>query len=181
MRYFEKTIEIPEGCKVSIENKILSVTGPKGTVERFIQSKLLKYEIKDNEIIFYADLNKLNCKKIVLTFAAHLNNMFKGVQDGHVYKLKVCSGHFPMSVAVKGNKFEVKNFIGESKPRTLNILPDVDVKVKDSEIIVESIIKEKAGQMAASIEQLTRRPAFDKRIFQDGIYIIEKDGKKIEE
>jgi len=46
-------------------------------------------------------------------------------------------------------------------------------------IIVESVNKENAGQTAASIEKLTRRAAFDKRVFQDGIFIIEKDGKPV--
>ena len=180
MRYFEKNIEIPEGCKVSVENRVLSITGPKGTVERALKSKLLSYELTDKAVIFFGEKNKLNYKKIVLTFVAHINNMFRGVQTPHVYKLKVCSGHFPMTVAVKGTVLEVKNFIGESKPRILNLIPNVDVKVNGTDIVVEAIDKENAGQVAASIEQLTRRPGFDKRIFQDGIYITEKDGKKIE-
>ena len=36
-----------------------------------------------------------------------------------------------------------------------------------------------AGQTAADIEQMTRRPSFYTRIFQDGIYITIKDGKEI--
>ena len=54
------------------------------------------------------------------------------------------------------------------------------VKVEGSEIIIESTNKELAGQAAADIEQLTRITNKDRRIFQDGIYITEKDGKKIE-
>ena len=45
-------------------------------------------------------------------------------------------------------------------------------------IYVESCDKELAGQVAADIEQTTRRPGFDRRIFQDGIYIIEKAVQK---
>ena len=53
------------------------------------------------------------------------------------------------------------------------------MKINAPEIVVEGINKELTSQTAASIEQMTRRPGFDKRIFQDGIYITEKDGKKI--
>jgi large subunit ribosomal protein L6 len=44
---------------------------------------------------------------------------------------------------------------------------------------VEGIDKELTSQTAALIEKLTRRPGFDKRIFQDGIFMIEKDGKPL--
>ena len=84
-----------------------------------------------------------------------------------------------MTVSVKGSIFEIKNFIGEKVPRTTVIKEGSTVKIDGHDIIVESINKEQAGQMAASIEQLTRRPGFDTRIFQDGIYITEKDGKII--
>jgi large subunit ribosomal protein L6 len=118
-------------------------------------------------------------KKTANSFKAHIKNMVKGANEGHIYKLKICSGHFPMTVSLKGETLEIKNFIGEKVPRTLKVLEGTTVKVDGTEIIVESINKEKAGHMAASIEQLTRRPGFDRRIFQDGIYIVEKDGKII--
>ncbi len=178
-RYFETKIELPESCQIEIVGRIIKVTGLKGTVEKDVKNKLLKNEIKDKEVIFYAEKSTKNHKKIILTFVAHLKNMIKGATEGHVYKLKVCSGHFPMTAAVKGDIFELKNFIGEAKPRKLKIKPDVTVKVNGAEIVVEGIDKEKTGQMAASIENLTKRPGFDKRIFQDGIYITNKDGKDL--
>ncbi len=55
----------------------------------------------------------------------------------------------------------------------------VSIKVEGDMINVESIDKGLAGQTAADIEQLTRRTNYDTRIFQDGIYIINKDGKEI--
>jgi len=55
----------------------------------------------------------------------------------------------------------------------------VKVSVDGHFVIVEGVNKEKTGQTAALIEKLTRRAAFDKRVFQDGIYIIEKDGKPV--
>jgi len=178
-RYFETKIEIPESCQIEIVGRIIKITGPKGTVEKDVKNKLLKNEIKDNEIIFYAEKATKNHKKIILTFVAHLKNMIKGATEGHVYKLKICSGHFPMSAAVKGDFFELKNFIGESKPRKLKINPEVTIKLNAMDITVEGIDKEKTGQMAASIEAMTKRSGFDKRRFQDGIYIINKDGKEL--
>jgi len=178
-KYFERKIEFPEGCNVTIENLLIKVTGPKGSVEKNLKNKLVKYDITSDSITLYSNVNSKTFKKLVFTFSSHIKNMLKGVVEAHIYKLKICSGHFPMSVVIKGHNFEVKNFIGENKPRILKLHEGVSVKVDGQEIIVESINKELAGQTAASIEQLTRRPGFDRRIFQDGIYITEKDGTKI--
>ena len=179
IRYFERKIEIPEGCSVVIDNALIKITSPKGNVQKDMKNKLVKSEVTKDSVLLYAEKNTKTFKKLVFTFSSHLKNMLTGLVEGHKYVLKICSGHFPMSVAVKGNKFEVKNFIGENKPRILKLHEGVSVKMNGTEIVVESIDKELAGQTAASIEQLTRRPGFDRRIFQDGIYITEKDGKKI--
>ena len=105
--------------------------------------------------------------------------ILKGVVEGHVYQLKICSSHFPMSAAVNNGEFSVKNFLGEKVPRTIKIKENVDVKVEGDIITVESPDKELAGQTAASIEQLCKITNRDRRIFQDGIYIISKAGKEI--
>jgi len=178
-RYHENEIEVPEGCTVSIEDRVIIVKGPKGEVKRNVKNKLLKNEIKDNKVLFYAEKASKNYKKIIATFTAHLKNLIKGVTQGHIYKLKICAGHFPMTVSVKGDIFEIKNFIGEAKPRKLKIKQGAAVKVDNKDITVEGINKEIVSQVAADIEKLTKRSNFDRRIFQDGIYITEKDGKKI--
>jgi large subunit ribosomal protein L6 len=84
-----------------------------------------------------------------------------------------------MSVAVKDNEFIVKNFFGEKIPRIIKIKEGADVKVEGDIINVESPNKEIAGQVAADIEHLTKRANYDSRVFQDGIWITEKAGKKI--
>mgnify|MGYP001570040019 FL=1 len=84
-----------------------------------------------------------------------------------------------MNVSTDGNKLSVKNFLGEKVPRVLELKEGATVKVESPLIYVISSNKEIAGQVSADIEQLTRRPGFDTRIFQDGIYIINKDGKEL--
>lgn len=176
---FKVTVNTPEGCQVSMDANDLVIKGDKGELRREFSNPLVKLELEDNNVVLIAESSNKRTKKLRNTFKAHISNMFKGVKEGHIYKLKICSGHFPMTVSIKNNVLEIKNFIGEKVPRVLKIVDETSVKIDGSEIVVEGIGKEKVGQMAASIEQLTKRPGFDKRIFQDGIYIIEKDGKII--
>ena len=84
-----------------------------------------------------------------------------------------------MNVRITVNKLVIKNFLGEKVPRTLEFKNGVQVKVDGDLIHVVSNSKELAGQVSADIEQLTRRPGYDTRVFQDGCYIISKDGKEL--
>jgi large subunit ribosomal protein L6 len=172
----EYKIEVPEKVSVDIQTGVFTVKGPKGEVKRAFIFPKIKIIKEGNSIVFTALKPTKREKAAIYSTEAHLKNMFKGVLESAVYKLKICSGHFPMKVSLKGNVLEVKNFMGETVPRTLKIKPGVDVKVAEPEITVTSPDKELAGQTAAAIEQVTRRTNFDRRIFQDGIYITIKDG-----
>lgn len=170
------SMKVPEKVSVAIDGDIFTVKGPKGEVKRSFRFPKVKIVAEGNNIVFSAQKPTKREKATVFSTEAHLKNMFKGVLNSCIYKLKVCSGHFPMKLAYKNNVLEVKNYMGETVPRTLKIKPGVDVVVKEPDITVTSVDKELAAQTAAAIEQMTRRPNFDRRIFQDGIYIIHKDG-----
>ena len=62
----------------------------------------------------------------------------------------------------------------EKTPRKAKILGDTKVEVKGQEVIVSGSNKEDTGQTAANIETACRLNKYDRRIFQDGIYIQEK-------
>ena len=84
-----------------------------------------------------------------------------------------------MNVALDKNEIIVKNFLGEKIPRRALVLPNVKVKVEKDIITVESHDKEKAGQTASNIESSTRITDKDRRVFMDGIWMIEKAGKEL--
>ena len=180
----KEQVIMPEGVTPSLERGLLSLKGSQGSVSReFIYPKIDvaidKTEDGLTAVFISSPLYTLREKKIIRTFRAHIRNMVKGVTEGHEYKLKICSGHFPMNVTVKGQTIEVKNFFGESVPRTYSFSDDVKVAVNGESVVVTGIEKELVAQTAASIEKLTRRVGFDRKVFQDGIYIVEKDGKAI--
>jgi large subunit ribosomal protein L6 len=179
LEQIRETVEIPQGANVSVKGSSVHAKGPKGEIERVLGNSRVVVSVESGNVVFTSNNATRREKRVLRTGKAHLKNMLRGVTEGHTYRLKICSGHFPMSVALKGDTLEVKNFIGEKVPRTLKIKQGCKVALSGQEITVEASSKELAGNQAASIELLTRRPGFDTRIFQDGIYIVEKDGKKV--
>ena len=174
-----ESVEIPEKTEVRVEGSAVIVKGQKGELTRNFRNPQVKIYVEGNRVIFESRKATKREKTIIGSCIAHLKNMLRGANEKHVYKLKICSGHFPMNVSMAGDVFTIKNFIGEKVPRTLNLKKGADVKIQGNEVIVESSDKEIASQTAADIEQLTRRTGYDRRIFQDGIYIFIKDGKEI--
>jgi len=172
-------IEIPEGVKVSLDGTIVLVSGKNGEVKRELFDPNLEIRTEESKIIISANKRTKREKRKIGTFKAHIKNMIAGATKDHLYKLKICSAHFPMTVTADKGQFSIKNFLGEKVPRTIKLRQGVDVKIDGDVIEVSSSDKELASQTAANIEQLTRVTNFDLRIFQDGCYIIEKDGKVI--
>lgn len=176
---FIQTIEIPEGVEANLDGTKLTVKGPEGENSREFKVGKIKFEIKDGKIILSDKEATKNQKKIINTFASHIRNMIKGVQEKFVYELKIASSHFPMTVKVEGNKATIKNFLGEKIERKCKIPEGAEVDVKKDSITVKSVSKEIAGQAAANFEKATRISNRDRRVFQDGIYMINKAGKEI--
>lgn len=175
--HLREKVELSEGITVIHKNNLLVVQGPNGSIERNAILPGITIKQEGDSVVIEAVNGTKREKTLINTYKAHLKNLMRGLTEGHVYKLKICSSHFPMNVSVKGQDFEVKNFIGEKVPRKITFPKSVSVKVEGDNITVEGINKEKVGGVAGKIELLCRRSCFDKRIFQDGIYIIEKDGK----
>jgi len=175
----QEEVEAPSGVTVELSDSMMTVKGPKGEVNRAFKAPGIKISVKDNKITLTAKKATKREKKMLYTFRAHLNNMINGVQAPWLYKLKVCSGHFPIIAEVKNNVLFVKNFLGEKIPRESMIPQNVDVKISGADITIESPDRELAGMTASNFEQLTRVTDKDLRRFQDGIYITLKAGKEI--
>lgn len=172
-------IEIPEGINAELNGKTLKVIGIEGENQRKLSSKGIKLEKKGSKIIVGSKTATKNEKRMINTIAAHIKNMINGVQKKFEYKLKIAYSHFPMTVEVKENEAVIKNFLGEKVPRKLRIMKGSDVKIDGNIITVTSASKETAGQTSANFERATRIRLRDRRVFQDGIFMINKAGKEI--
>ena len=172
----EHVVEIPEGVTATLaDNGDVSIGGPNGSLSRNFSSSRLSIHQEGGALLVRVELPRRKEKALAGTWNAHLNNMVKGVTDGFTYSLKAFYSHFPMTLAVQGNELVVNNYFGERVPRRAQILAGVEVKVSNKvEITVTGYDKEAVGQTAANIERCATVKNRDRRIFQDGIYLLEK-------
>lgn len=171
-------IEIPENVEVNIDGSEIIIKGPEGENKKTFNISNLIFEKKDNQVIIGHKQATKREKKKINTITAHIKNMIKGVQEKFEYKLKICFSHFPISIEIKNNEAIIKNFLGEKIARKVKIPKGVDVKVEKDIITVSSQNKELAGQTAANFEVVTKIKNRDRRIFQDGCWIVSKSGKE---
>ncbi len=175
----QQTIEIPDGVEVNLDGSSVTIKGKEGEIKRIFDLGKLDFEKKDNKIFIGNKKSTKREKKMMNTISQHIRNMIKGVQEKFEYKLKVCFSHFPITVKQEDKKIIVQNFLGEKVPREMILPEGVEVNFDKTEIIVKSVDKELAGQAAANFEVVTKIRGRDKRVFQDGIYIINKAGKEM--
>lgn len=173
----EHFIEQPEGVSIEVaDNGDVTVTGPNGKLSRNFAHHNVSILQQGNGILIRVDLPRRRDKAMAGTWRAHLNNMVKGVNIGFTYTLKAVYSHFPMTMKVVGSELVVNNYFGEKIPRRAEILSEVEVKVQNKvEVVVSGIDKENVGQTAANIERCCTIKKRDRRIFQDGIYLVGKE------
>jgi len=169
-----EVVKIPENVQVKVDGNTVEVSGAKGSLRKTFSFPEVAIRQEDSSVIIEAPSSRRKHKAAVGTVKAHLRNMIKGVTDGYTYKLKVVYSHFPIKVEVKGDKVFIHNFLGEKYPRVAQIVEGASVRVEGDEIIVSGADREAVGQTAANIEQATAVRYRDRRVFQDGCYIMEK-------
>jgi large subunit ribosomal protein L6 len=177
IEYFQE-VEIPENVKITIENNKIIAEGPKGKtskeIKHFELNKTIFMKIENNKFIAYSTKDKRRYRAMVGTIVAHVRNLIDGVTRGFCYKMKIVYSHFPIKVEIKENKVYIYNFLGERTARIAEIVGNVKVEIKENYLYVKGINVEEVGQTCNNIEQAVRITSWDRRIFQDGIFLVEK-------
>ncbi len=171
----KKSVQLPENIEAEVSDGDVKIKGNGNEVKLKLNHPLINIELDDDIINIEPKIENKKTNSISQTFRTKIKNAVTGVTDGFEYRLKVVYKHFPMEVKVNGDRFVVSNFLGEKKDREASILENVSVKVDDENITVSGPDKEKVGQTAANIERNMQAPnTKDRRVFEDGIYIVKK-------
>ena len=169
-----RQVEIPEGVAVSVDGNTVTVKGPKGELSRRLSYPEIEIKRENSVLVVNSRVDRKRHRAMVGTLAAHISNMVTGVTKGYEYRMKVVYSHFPIQLKAASGELIINNFLGERKSRSARVLPGTKVEIGKDEVVVTGIDKEQVGQTMANIEQATRVRGFDIRVFQDGIYLVDK-------
>ena len=147
-------IAIPAGVTVTIaENNLVTVKGPKGTLERQLPTEM---EIKeeDGHIIVSRPNDLKKMKSLHGLTRTLISNMIHGVTEGYEKKLEVNGVGY--RAQKQGKKLTLS--LGYSHPVEMEDPEGIETFLDGQNvIIVKGISKEKVGQYAAEIRD-KRRP-----------------------
>ena len=173
-RIGNKPIDIPSGVDIKIEKELVTIKGPKGTLQEKINSKEISINVEESTLIVSRSNEDIEIKALHGLTRALLNNMVIGVTDGFSKTLELVGVGY--RVQQKGKSLTLSVMF--SHPVNIDPLPEVDLKVDENRIIVTGINKQKVGEMAAQIRKVRPPNAYTgKGIRYLGEYVRIKPGK----
>ena len=146
-------IAIPAGVTVVVaENNKVTVTGPKGTLERVLAEEMT-IVVEDGNVVVTRPSDLKRMKALHGLTRTLLNNMVVGVTEGYQKVLEVNGVGYRASKS--GNVLTLN--LGYSHPVEMHDPEGIESTVEGNKITVKGIDKEKVGQYAAEIRD-KRRP-----------------------
>ncbi|HIT10957.1 MAG TPA: 50S ribosomal protein L6 [Candidatus Onthousia faecigallinarum] len=172
-RIGNRKIEVPAGVTVTVNDGMVTVTGPKGSLtQKMLKDISLKQE--GNEIT----LERANeaAKAMHGTMNALLHNMITGVTKGYEKGLEIVGVGYRFQVS--GKKLTIQ--AGYSHPVVLDIPEGLTVESpSNTEIVIKGISKEAVGEFAANVRKVRKpEPYKGKGIRYKDEHIRRKEGKK---
>ena len=143
-------VAIPAGVTVTIaENNLVTVKGPKGTLERELPVEMNIKE-EDGHIVVTRPNDLKKMKSLHGLTRTLINNMIHGVTEGYEKVLEVNGVGY--RAQKQGKKLTLS--LGYSHPVEMEDPEGLEVIVEgQNKIIVKGIDKEKVGQYAAEIRE----------------------------
>lgn len=172
-RVAKKPIALPKGVEVKIEDELITVKGPKGTMT---QAKPASMQIKNenNELVFETENNELIA--LTGTLRAVTANMVKGVSEGFERKLELVGVGY--RAAMQGKDLNLT--LGYSHPILFATPEGITIATPSAtEIVVTGADKQMVGEVAAKIRAYRKpEPYKGKGVKYSDETIIRKEAKK---
>ncbi len=173
-RIGKKPITLPQGVTATVEGNLVTVKGPKGSLE-FKFKPSMKVNVNESEVVVERPSDSKQDKAIHGTTRAIINNMAIGVSKGFSKKLQMIGVGY--RAIMKGDQLVIS--AGYSHPVNLDIPKELTVELpKNTVITVSGIDKQLVGEFSANIRGVRPpEPYLGKGIRYVGEYVRRKEGK----
>ena len=141
-------IQILEGVKVEINNKLISISGPKGKLAITVDELVTVKQEETNLLVSVSKTTKF-AKSIWGTTRKLIDNMVKGVSVGWSKQLELIGTGY--RAEVQGNVLVLT--VGYSHPIKITAPDGVNFKVEKGVITVDGLDRAVIGQVAANIRR----------------------------
>jgi len=170
-------VPIPPKVKVGIENRLVSVEGPKGKLE-FALPRKTSAAVEGDNVVVRREGEDAEAKSLHGLSRAIVQNMVKGVSEGFVKKLEIQGVGF--KAAVQGKVVNLS--LGYSHPINYPIPDQIKVTVEENtKVTVEGPSKEVVGRVASEIRSYyPPEPYKGKGVRYVGEHVIRKEGKTVQ-
>ena len=178
-RIGNKPIDIPSGVDIKIEKELVTIKGPKGTLQEKINSKEISINLEESTLIVSRSNEEIEIKALHGLYRSLLSNMVTGVTEGFTLELELVGVGYRATSS--GQKLDLA--LGYSHTIVMNIAPEVKVECvneKGSNPIIKLSCSDKqlVGHVAAKIRSFRRpEPYKGKGIKFVGEQIRRKAGK----
>ncbi|MCM3631470.1 50S ribosomal protein L6 [Paenibacillus glycanilyticus] len=173
-RIGRKPIQVPAGVSVNLDNTVITVKGPKGSLTREIH-KDMKVNVAENEIVIERPSDNKLHRSLHGTTRSVIANMVSGVTEGFSKNLEL------VGVGYRANKTGDKIVLNVGYSHPVEIAPEAGIEFEvpaNTKITVRGIDKERVGAVAAQIRSVREpEPYKGKGIKYEGERIIRKEGK----
>jgi large subunit ribosomal protein L6 len=171
-----EVVDLAKGVRFTLAGRVLKAEGPLGTIVRPFPSDALAFTVAGGTVTIELKVpaHRKRSQALLKTWAAHVRNLSGGLTLGVEARMKVVAAHFPMKVQVRGEELLIENFLGEKHPRSTQLVHGTKAVVEGEIVTISGNDVEQVGQSAANVERATRIRDYDPRVFQDGIYLIER-------
>ncbi len=169
-------IPLPDGVKVDIQGRRVTMTGKKGSVTRDFHPDM-EIVLEDGELKVRRPTDQRHHRALHGLTRSLLNNMVIGVQDGYQKQLEVHGVGYRVELSPDGS-LELQ--LGFSHPVRVTPPEGIEFEVADRTkvITVRGVDKELVGQVAADIRAWRPpEPYKGKGIRYVGEYVRQKAGK----
>ena len=167
-------VPLPSGVEIKVEGRELTVTGPKGSLERRLPGDISVRQEGAEVIVERPDDEREN-RALHGLVRSLVNNMVLGVSQGFDKELEIIGVGYRANM--QGNTLDLA--LGFSHPVRVDAPEGIAFEVPaPNRIVVRGIDKEQVGQVAADIRAIRKpEPYKGKGVRYLGEYVARKAGK----